>query len=95
MARNNQLTKLIGLSQARIDDHHKPHCGNCLELTQLLLELNNDVGYCLFLNDTKCHDDSVFLSLVSYMPSVISREILRKLKSLKIENNVSILGVRR
>jgi hypothetical protein len=40
-------------------------------------------------------DDNVILSLVSYTSSVISREMLRELQSLKIENNVSIPGVRR
>jgi hypothetical protein len=34
--------KFSGLSQARIDEHHKPHYGSHLEQTQLLRELNND-----------------------------------------------------
>jgi hypothetical protein len=54
MARNNWLTKFFGLSQAWIDDHHKPHYGNHLEMTRLLRDLNKDTGYCLFLVDTKC-----------------------------------------
>jgi hypothetical protein len=55
MAKNNRLTKFSWLSQAQIDDHHKPHCDSCLEHTHILHELNNDAGYCLFLNDTKFH----------------------------------------
>jgi hypothetical protein len=37
--------------------------------------------------------DKVILSLVSYMPSVISREMLREIQSLNIENNISTPGV--
>jgi hypothetical protein len=40
-------------------------------------------------------DDNVILGLVSYTSLVISREMLRELQSLKIENNVSIPGVGR
>jgi hypothetical protein len=37
-------------------------------------------------------DDSVIISLVSYMLPIISREMLREIQGLKIENNVSIPG---
>jgi hypothetical protein len=40
-------------------------------------------------------EDKLILSLVSYTSSVISRDMLRELQSLEIENNVSIPGVRR
>jgi hypothetical protein len=90
MAINNQLTKFYGSSQARIDDHHKPHCGSRLEHNQLLHDLDNDTGYCLLLDDIECCNNKVVLSLVSYTSSVILREMLRELQILKIENNVSI-----
>jgi hypothetical protein len=38
-------------------------------------------------------EDSIILSLVPYMSLVISRVMLREIQSLKIENNISILGV--
>jgi hypothetical protein len=40
-------------------------------------------------------DDSILLSLVSNTSSIISREMLSEIQGLKIENNVSIPGVRR
>jgi hypothetical protein len=38
-------------------------------------------------------DNNVILSLVSYTSSVISQEMLKEIQGLKIENDVSILGV--
>ena len=40
-------------------------------------------------------DDKVVLNSVLYRSLVISREMMREIQSLKIENNISIPGVRR
>jgi hypothetical protein len=38
-------------------------------------------------------DDKIILRLVSYTPSIISREMPREIQNLNIEKNISILGV--
>jgi hypothetical protein len=53
----------------------------------------HDVIYSLVIQNFS--DDNVILILVSYRLSIISQEMLRELQCLKIENNVSILGVGR
>jgi hypothetical protein len=55
--------------------------------------MTQDIAYSSAIQSVT--DDSVIISLVSYTSSVISREMLRELQCLKIENNVSIPGVGR
>ena len=55
MAINNLVAKFSRLSQARIDDHRKPHYGTQLEWTQTIRESKNDTRYYLLLGDTEYH----------------------------------------